>query len=79
MSICTNAPTKILSNKMLWLLIIAVVTLFFGVIDPAHAADATPGGGAGLPWEGPLQKLSQSISGPVAFVIALLEIGRAHV
>jgi len=40
----------------------------------AHAADALAGGGAGLPWEGPLNKLKQSISGPVAFVIALLGI-----
>ncbi|HAN9741188.1 TPA: conjugal transfer protein TrbC, partial [Escherichia coli] len=32
------------------------------------------GGGAGLPWEGPIAKLVQSISGPVAFGIALLGI-----
>ncbi len=50
------------------------VALLFGAIDMAHAADATAGGGAGLPWEGPLDKLKRSISGPVAFVIALLGI-----
>jgi len=57
-----------------FLLILLVAAVFFGFMDQAHAADATPGGGAGLPWEGPLEKLKQSISGPVAFVIALLGI-----
>ncbi|MFT0549127.1 TrbC/VirB2 family protein [Allopusillimonas ginsengisoli] len=63
----------IVKSPWFWFTLAAVV-LFFGMIDPAHAADATPGGGAGLPWEGPLDKLKQSISGPVAFVIALLGI-----
>jgi type IV secretion system protein VirB2 len=40
----------------------------------AFAADTTGGGGAGLPWEGPMDKLRQSISGPVAFIIALLGV-----
>lgn len=53
---------------------IFAVALLFGAVDIAHAADATAGGGAGLPWEGPLDKLKRSISGPVAFVIALLGI-----
>lgn len=53
---------------------IIAIALCFGVIDMAHAADASGGGGAGLPWEGPLDKLKKSISGPVAFVIALLGI-----
>jgi len=66
-------PYKLLTNPIFWFALLAI-TLFFGVINPAHAADATPGGGAGLPWEGPLEKLKQSISGPVAFVIALLGI-----
>ncbi|WP_296249441.1 TrbC/VirB2 family protein [uncultured Stenotrophomonas sp.] len=39
------------------------------------ASDAGDGsGGAGLPWEGPLKKLNNSISGPVAFTISLLGI-----
>ncbi|WP_443694910.1 TrbC/VirB2 family protein [Pseudomonas sp.] len=63
----------VLASPTFWLFVVALV-LLFGVINPAHAADATPGGGAGLPWEGPLNKLKQSISGPVAFVIALLGI-----
>ncbi|EEQ2490312.1 conjugal transfer protein TrbC [Escherichia coli] len=53
---------------------IAVLALVFFSMNPAHAADASAGGGAGLPWEGPLEKLKQSISGPVAFIIALLGI-----
>jgi len=63
----------ILTSPYFWLALFALVVLF-GAIEPAHAADATEGGGAGLPWEGPLTKLKQSISGPVAFVIALLGI-----
>lgn len=63
----------VLTSPMFWLCVVAAV-LLFGAINPAHAADATEGGGAGLPWEGPLTKLKQSISGPVAFVIALLGI-----
>jgi len=63
----------VLTSPMFWLCVVAVV-LLFGAINPAHAADATDGGGPGLPWEGPLAKLKQSISGPVAFVIALLGI-----
>ncbi|MBA3447680.1 MAG: TrbC/VirB2 family protein [Pseudaminobacter sp.] len=34
--------------------------------EPAFAA-----GGGGLPWEGPLQQIQQSITGPVAGFIAL--------
>lgn len=63
----------VLTSPTFWMVVVALV-LLFGAINPAHAADATEGGGAGLPWEGPLTKLKQSISGPVAFVIALLGI-----
>ncbi|MEX3606111.1 MAG: TrbC/VirB2 family protein [Burkholderia sp.] len=62
-----------MTSPVFWLAVVALI-LIFGVINPAHAADATEGGGAGLPWEGPLNKLKQSIRGPVAFVIALLGI-----
>lgn len=63
----------LLRSPAFWLLIGLAFVVLFGA-DPAHAADTTGGGGAGLPWEGPLDKLRQSISGPVAFVIALLGI-----
>lgn len=62
------------NNPSFWLITALFFVLLFGVIEPVHAADATAGGGAGLPWEGPLAKLRQSISGPVAFAIALLGI-----
>jgi type IV secretion system protein VirB2 len=38
----------------------------------AHAAAA--GGGGGMPWEGPLQQVADSITGPVARVISILII-----
>nr|CDP79676.1 conjugal transfer protein TrbC [Bartonella schoenbuchensis] len=51
-----------------------IFLLFFILGDVACAADATEGGGASLPWEGPLQKIMKSLSGPVAFVVSLLGI-----
>jgi len=63
----------ILRNPHFWMAVLFIL-LMSGVIHPAHAADASDGGGAGLPWEGPLEKLKKSISGPVAFIIALLGI-----
>jgi type IV secretion system protein VirB2 len=35
------------------------------------------GGGGGLPWEGPLQQIQQSITGPVAGFIALAAVAVA--
>lgn len=63
----------VLTSPHFWLGLLFLV-LVFGVIDPAHASDASEGAGADLPWEEPLKKLKKSISGPVAFVIALLGI-----
>jgi type IV secretion system protein VirB2 len=40
------------------------------VLAPAAAHAAT--GGGGLPWETPLQTLSNSISGPVAYGLSLI-------
>ena len=37
-------------------------------------AHATAGGGAGLPWEAPLDTITRSIQGPVAYAISLLGI-----
>lgn len=63
-----------LFSKSAFALFVMTVMLL-GVVEPTMAADTTgAGGGPGLPWEGPLDKLQQSISGPVAFVIALLGI-----
>lgn len=63
----------LVSSPYFWLGVLFLV-LLFGAIHPAHAADATEGGGAGLPWEVPLGKLKKSVSGPVAFAIALMGI-----
>lgn|SRR5690554_4499748 len=38
---------------------------------------ALAGGGGGLPWEGPLEQIQQSITGPVAGAIALAAIAIA--
>jgi type IV secretory pathway VirB2 component (pilin) len=42
------------------------------MIEPALAS-----GGGGLPWEGPLQQIQQSITGPVAGFIALAAVAVA--
>jgi|SRR5215472_4002283 len=34
-------------------------------------------GGGGLPWEGPLQTIQRSLSGPVAFSIAVIAMAAA--
>ncbi|WP_122523109.1 TrbC/VirB2 family protein [Pannonibacter phragmitetus] len=43
------------------------------LIEPALAG----GGGGGLPWEGPLEQIQQSITGPVAGAIALAAVAIA--
>jgi len=50
----------------------ANITIFILSIDPALAS-----GGGGLPWEGPLQQIQQSITGPVAGFIALAAVAVA--
>ncbi|MCO0638329.1 TrbC/VirB2 family protein, partial [Lutimaribacter sp. EGI FJ00014] len=39
------------------------------MIEPALAS-----GGGGLPWEGPLEQIQESITGPVAGAIALAAV-----
>ena len=51
------------------LLGLTVATLF---ANPALA-----GGGGGLPWEGPLQQIQNSITGPVAGMVALTAVAVA--
>lgn len=61
-----------LTPSLFWMVLAALALLLFS--DMAFAADAGPGGGQGLQWEGPIAKIRDSISGPVAFAIALLGI-----
>ena len=46
------------------------VLVMFALLAPVAAHAAT--GGGGLPWETPLQTLSNSISGPVAYGLSLI-------
>ena len=50
------------------LLAVAAFTALALLSDPAYAA------GSGMPWEAPLQKVLQSIEGPVAKVMAVIII-----
>ena len=45
-----------------------VAVLVLAIAGPAHAA------GSGMPWEGPLDSILQSIEGPVAKIIGTLAI-----
>jgi type IV secretion system protein VirB2 len=47
---------------------IGVAVLVLAIAGPAHAA------GSGMPWEGPLDSILQSIEGPVAKIIGTLAI-----
>ncbi|MGC9217383.1 TrbC/VirB2 family protein [Acidithiobacillus sp.] len=38
---------------------------------PASAFASTAGGGGGMPWDGPLQTITESLTGPVAMAIAI--------
>ncbi|GAA5098167.1 TrbC/VirB2 family protein [Bartonella acomydis] len=69
----TQTKNNFHNHVMMFFLIVGVAIFLCLILgDIAHASDATEGGGASLPWEGPLQKLKKSISGPVAFVVSLL-------
>ncbi|WP_306050962.1 TrbC/VirB2 family protein [Oceaniradius stylonematis] len=54
------------------MLSVAAATFCLLAATPALAA-----GGGGLPWEGPLQQIQQSITGPVAGFIALAAVAVA--
>ena len=56
-------------TALFWaLLLLALIVLFPAL---AHAAST---GGSGLEWETPLQKIRDSVTGPVAYAISLLGI-----
>lgn len=47
---------------------LAITALALALTLPAHAA------GSGMPWEGPLDQILQSIEGPVAKILATIVI-----
>jgi type IV secretion system protein TrbC len=49
-------------------IVLTAIALSF---DPAHASTT---GGTGLEWETPLQKIRDSVTGPVAYAVSLLGI-----
>ncbi len=59
-----------MSRKLLALLGLVATSLL--MIEPAFAS-----GGGGLPWEGPLEQIQESITGPVAGAIALAAVAIA--
>jgi len=63
------SATPLLRNPLLWF---AITLVLFLCASNAALAGTAPN--TGLPWEEPLEMLGDSISGPVAFVIALLGI-----
>lgn len=72
LSTSLGAMPRLKPSKML--ITSAVIAVGLICAQGAFASTAGSGGGAGLPWEGPLQTLGQSFSGPVAFAISLLGI-----
>ncbi len=53
----------VLTNPYFWLMAALFLVLLFGAIEPAHAADATEGGGSGLPWKARLPSSSSRSAG----------------
>lgn len=57
------------SRQITWPLHLAIgIVLCLILAGPAHAA------GSGMPWEGPLDQILQSIEGPVARIAAVIVI-----
>ncbi|QRG09973.1 TrbC/VirB2 family protein (plasmid) [Xanthobacter dioxanivorans] len=61
-----------MSRERLCTLALAALALALVLAEPAFAS-----GGGSLPWEGPLQQIQQSITGPVAGFIALAAVAVA--
>jgi len=64
-------PVKLNRNMVFWLGI--AVLLAFALLTPQHAF-ASEGTGGGLPYENWLTSLRQSVTGPVAFALAMIGI-----
>ncbi|RWI62992.1 MAG: conjugal transfer protein [Mesorhizobium sp.] len=61
-----------MSHERMGRFALATFALALVLAEPAYAS-----GGGGLPWEGPLQQIQQSITGPVAGFIALAAVAIA--
>lgn len=57
-------------RRILWWAAMALFAFWFLLCSPAQASEAA----TGLEWEGPLQQIQRSITGPVAFAISFLGI-----
>ena len=53
---------------------IPLALLALAISSPAFAATTGGGGGGAMPWEGPLNAVMDSITGPTARIIAILII-----
>ncbi|RUW97575.1 conjugal transfer protein [Mesorhizobium sp. M2A.F.Ca.ET.037.01.1.1] len=62
-----------MSHERMWRFALATFALALVHAEPTLASS----GGGGLPWEGPLQQIQQSITGPVAGFIALAAVAIA--
>jgi type IV secretion system protein VirB2 len=62
-----------MSSRKALTLLLGLAAASLVVIEPALAS----GGGGGLPWEGPLEQIQESITGPVAGAIALAAVAIA--
>ncbi len=56
---------------------VLAVALGLGIACAMYTQPALASGGGSLPWEGPLQQIQQSITGPVAAAIALAAVAIA--
>jgi type IV secretory pathway VirB2 component (pilin) len=53
---------------------VSIVAGAVSLLSVAQRAHAAPGGGQALPWEGPLQQVLASFTGPVAKALCILAI-----
>lgn len=74
LSLSKHTVNNVLIDRLLMLFVILGVAtiILFLMNNISFASDAQSGGGTSLPWEGPLQTLRKSVSGPVAFGVSLL-------
>ncbi len=68
-----NTKPIVISAVLAYAVVIALASALLVLLLPslAHAAST---GGTGLQWETPLQKIRDSVTGPVAYAISLLGI-----